>query len=144
MPHNLTDAVLDSWRRNAAMVASLAEAVQPHQLAYRVAEGEQDIAEHLCHIHAVRRGWLASVDPAILAGTERLHVQVGDDWQAVRDLGTIRARLPESAALIEKTVGDALRTEAAKLGPYDHPVLLLQHMLCTKAGTSAPSWPPCA
>jgi hypothetical protein len=104
----LHDAIFESWDRNVCTMTGLAELITPDQLGFKLADGEMDIAEQLCHVHGTRRGWIYSLEPERLAGYERLHVQNGDEWEAIRDLEVIRLRLAESAKLVRDLTSDLL------------------------------------
>lgn len=124
----LPDAFLKTWTINTQILDNLVAAVQDSQLSLKLAEGEMDLAEHLCHIHSTRRWWISTIDRTRLEGTERLHVQEGENWYAVRDLALIRERLAESAKIVEQTYKDYL-VSGDQTGPYEHPATFLQHML---------------
>lgn len=121
--------LLQSWDRQTDILSRLADRVEPGDLALTPAEGESDIAEHLCHIHGTRRFWLSKASPEHLQGKNLLFTQIGeDDWECVRDLDVIRAELAKSA----RAVGDATRAHlesGVNVGQYEHPVFFLQHML---------------
>jgi uncharacterized damage-inducible protein DinB len=125
----LHDAILESWDRNVRTLSGLAELITADQLGFKLAEGEMDIAEQLCHVHGTRRGWIFSLEPERLAGFERLHVQNGDDWKAIRDLEIIRLRLAESAKLVRDLTWDLLEKGVERQGPYEHPIFFMQHMV---------------
>lgn len=124
-----TEQILDAWRQNAAILQSLAEHITVPQLGLRVAEGEMDIAEHLCHVHGTRRWWIWTIDESRLTGTERLHLPSGEDWIAIRDPAIIRRRLPESAAIIESLTRDWLAGTELRRGPYETPVRFMMHQV---------------
>lgn len=122
------DQVVLAWEKNARIVDRLAAAVTSGDLGLSLGEGEMDAAGHLCHIHGTRRWWISQIDPDMLAGSERLYVQNGEDWEPVRDLEVIRARLPESAAQVARLY-QSLMESGAKPGPYEHPSFFVQHLL---------------
>jgi uncharacterized damage-inducible protein DinB len=84
-----------------------------------------DIAGHLCHIHGTRRWWISQIDAGRLEGTERLYTQVGEDWEPIRDLEVIQARLPESDHIVVAIAQEG----AGRIGPYENSARFLAHMV---------------
>lgn len=126
---SLKAAFLESWDRQAGIVASLANYIQPEMMEHRSAPGESCVAVQLCHIQLVRRGWLSQVDEAAGEGLPILFEETPEAWIASRDLEAIRAALRGSAAAIRQTAEQLLESNAGPAGPYTHPVHFVQHMV---------------
>jgi uncharacterized damage-inducible protein DinB len=119
----LLEALLDSWDRNNAIMLNLLSALPEGGLEVRAMEGSPTIAELFTHIHFVRLVFVLEDAP------ESARNLPEEEWVVERDAGRIAQMLNESA----KTVRDAVksRVEAGRDMNlhYDHPILLLQHML---------------
>jgi uncharacterized damage-inducible protein DinB len=119
----LLEALLDSWDRNNAIMVNLLRALPEGGLEVRAMEGSPTIAELFTHIHFVRLVFVLEDAPEFARNLP------GEEWVVERDAGRIARMLNESA----KTVRDAVksRVEAGREMNlhYDHPILLLQHML---------------
>lgn len=124
----LKQAILDSWDRQATIINNLASLIQPEQFDFVVAPGEWPVVEHLCHIHGTRRFWMRAINPDYLNGFERLVQQEGEDWVPIRDIEFIRAQLIASSQRTREIMDDLL-DQPGQAGPYDHPLLFLQHMI---------------
>lgn len=125
---SLEDALLDSWDRQVRIVTNLANAVTEDVKDATSGEGEWPIGQHLCHIHLVRYDWLGQVDPQAIIDLPKTWAQVDGDWVLSNDLDEIRSALDQSAARIRSVMAEKL-SQPGKAGPYDHPVLFLQHMI---------------
>jgi uncharacterized damage-inducible protein DinB len=119
----LLEALLDSWDRNNTILLNLLRALPESGLEARVIEGSPSIAEMFTHIHYVRLVFVFEDAPEFATSVPK------GEWLAERDSARIAQMLSDSA----KTVRDAVesRVEAGRGMNlhYDHPVLLLQHML---------------
>jgi uncharacterized damage-inducible protein DinB len=121
--HGLLEALLDSWDRNNAILLNLLRALPGGGLEARATEGSPSIAELFTHIHYVRLVFVLEDAPEFARDMPK------EEWAAERDPGRIADMLNDSA----KAVRDAVRgrVEAGRDMDlhYDHPILLLQHML---------------
>jgi uncharacterized damage-inducible protein DinB len=119
----LLDALLDSWDRNNTILVNLLGAIPAGGLEVRAMEGSPSVAEMFTHIHYVRLVFVSEDAPEFALAMTK------EEWAAERDPGRIAQMLTESA----KTVRDAVkgRIEAGRKMElhYDHPILLLQHMI---------------
>lgn len=116
-------ALLDSWDRNNAIQLNLLRALPEGGLEARAMEGSPSIAQLFTHIHYVRLVFVFEDVPELARDLPK------EEWVAERDHGRIARMLNDSA----KSVRDAVksRVEAGRDMDlhYDHPILLLQHML---------------
>jgi uncharacterized damage-inducible protein DinB len=119
----LLEALLDSWDRNNAILLNLLRALPEGALEARAMEGSPSIAELFTHIHYVRLVLVFEDAPEFARNLPE------EEWVAECDPDHIAEMLNASA----KAVRDAVksRVEAARDMNlhYDHPILLLQHML---------------
>jgi uncharacterized damage-inducible protein DinB len=119
----LLEALLNSWDRNNTILLNLLHALPEGGLEARAAEGSPSIAELFTHIHYVRLVFVYEDAPEFARDLPK------EEWVAERDRGRITHMLNDSA----KAVRDAVRSrvEAGRDMDlhYDHPILLLQHML---------------
>jgi uncharacterized damage-inducible protein DinB len=126
------EALLDSWNRNNTILLNLLRALPEGGLEAKAMEGSPSIAVQFSHIHSTRLFFINQTAPEFAKDLVQLFRQDGENRLAERNLERIAAGLEASA----KTVGDAvqnrLETGQAMKGTnvaYDHPVLLLQHLL---------------
>jgi uncharacterized damage-inducible protein DinB len=120
---SLLAALLDSWDRSNTILLNLLRALPEGGLEARAMEGSPSIAELFNHIHYVRLVFVFEDAPELARDLP------DDEWEGERDPGRLAQRLEDSA----KAVRDAVqgRVEAGREMDlhYDHPILLLQHML---------------
>jgi uncharacterized damage-inducible protein DinB len=123
LDQSLLEALLDSWDRNNTILVNLLRAVPEGGLEVRAMEGSPSVAELFTHIHYVRLVFVFEDAPEFARKLPE------EEWFAERDPDRITQMLNESA----KTVRDAVksRVEAGRDMDlhYDHPILLLQHMI---------------
>ena len=119
----LLEALLDSWDRNNTILLNFLLALPEGGLQERTMEDSPSIAELFTHIDFVRLVFVFEDAPEF---ARKLPER---EWVAERDPGRIAEMLNDSA----KTVRDAVksRVEAGRDMNlhYDHPILLLQHMI---------------
>lgn len=126
---NLVEVILDSWARQCNIVRSLGALIDSGTAHATPCEGESSIAFHLCHIHEVRYGWLSQIAPE--RAKEFGDVFEGDPRNPtpIADLDEIRRQLDLSSRIVGEVVKDLLNQGVERIGPYEHPVLFLQHMV---------------
>ncbi len=132
MNDSILEALLDSYRRNNAILLNLLQELPEGGLDARALEGSPTIAEQYSHIHHARQFWLAQVALEFVEGLPSLFQQGGEGWLAERDPMRIEQALDQSAHAVIEAVRDRLFTGEAMQGAkasYDHPILLLQHLL---------------
>jgi len=120
---HLLEALLDSWDRNNSILLNLLRALPEGGLDARAMLGSPSIAQLFTHIHYVRLVLVSEDAPEFARDLPE------EEWTVERDVGRITQMLNESA----KAVRDAVKTRVeAGRGMnlhYDHPILLLQHMI---------------
>jgi uncharacterized damage-inducible protein DinB len=120
---SLLEALLDSWDRNNTILVNLLGVLPEGGLQARVMEGGPSVAEMFTHIHYVRLVFVSEDAP------EFARELPDGEWRSEDDPNRIARMLNDSA----KTVRDAVKGRLDKGQQmnlhYDHPILLLQHMI---------------
>jgi uncharacterized damage-inducible protein DinB len=123
LDQRLLEVVLDSWDRNNTILLNLLRALPEGGLEARAIDSSPSVAQMFTHIHYVRLVFVFEDAPEFATNLPQ------GKWVVERDAGRIAQMLNDSA----KTVRDAVqsRVEAGREMNlhYDHPILLLQHML---------------
>jgi uncharacterized damage-inducible protein DinB len=119
----LLDSLLDSWDRNNTILVNLLRALPDGGLEARAAEGSPSIAEMFTHIHYVRLAFVSEDAPEFAGDLPT------EEWIAEPDRDRIAQRLNESARAVRDAVRSRVETGRPMDVHYDHPILLLQHMV---------------
>src|SRR5436309_3782482 len=119
----LLEALLDSWDRNNTILVNLLRALPEGGLEVRAMEGSPSIAELFTHIHYVRLVFVLEDAPEFARDMPK------EEWAAERDPGRITQMLNDSAKAVRDAVRSRVETGRGMDLHYDHPILLLQHML---------------
>src|SRR5690348_3586459 len=122
--HHLLDALLDSWDRNNTILVNLLRAIPPERLATRAMEGSPSVAELFTHIHYVRLVFVQEDAPEFLK-----EAVPQNEWLAERDPLRIEQMLNTSARAVRDAVKGRVEAGQEMDLHYDHPILLLQHMI---------------
>jgi len=120
---HLLDALLDSWDRNNTILLNLLRTLPEGGLEARAMEGSPSVAELFTHMHYVRLVFVFEDAPEFATDLPR------DEWVVERDRGRIAQMLRDSAAAVRDAVKGRLEAGRDMDLHYDHPVLLLQHMV---------------
>jgi uncharacterized damage-inducible protein DinB len=120
---HLLEAVLDSWDRNNTILTNLLRAVPPDALEIRAAEGSPSIAGLFMHMHYVRLVFVLEDAPELATPLPE------GEWRTERDLGRMVGMLNDSARNVRKAVKGRLEAKRDMDIHYDHPILMLQHMI---------------
>jgi uncharacterized damage-inducible protein DinB len=129
LDQSLLEAVLDSWDRNNAILVNLLRAVPPAAgrpeggLAVRAMEGGPSVAELFTHIHYVRLVFVLEDAPEFARKTPE------EEWAGEPDPERIAQMLYESAKAVRDAVKSRVEAGRDMDLHYDHPILLLQHMI---------------
>src|SRR5271155_4993796 len=125
---NLLDALLDSWDRNNKILLNLLRAIPESAMGVRVMEGSPSIAQMFAHMHYVRLVFVHEDAPEFVRDLPERNLP-DDEWAAEPDSARMAQMLNDSA----KAVRDAVKGRAGARREmnlhYDHPILLLQHMI---------------
>lgn len=119
----LLEALLDSWDRNNVILVNLLRLVPPGGLEMRAMEGSPTVAEIFSHIDYVRRVFVAEDAPEFAITLPE------NEWRAERNSDRIEQMLNESARAVRDAVESRLETGRGMNLHYDHPILLVQHMI---------------
>jgi len=119
----LLEALLDSWDRNNTILVNLLRALPGGGLEARAMESSPSVAEMFMHIHYVRLGFVSEDAPEFATD------QPKEEWKAEHDPGRIAAMLNESVKVVRDAVKGRLEAGGDMDLHYDHPILLLQHMV---------------
>jgi uncharacterized damage-inducible protein DinB len=119
----LLEALLDSWARNNTILLNLLRALPEGGLEARAMDGSPSIAELFTHIHYVRLVLVSEDTPEFARELPK------EEWLAERDPGRIAAMLNDSAKAVRDAVKGRVEAGRDMNLHYDHPILLLQHML---------------
>jgi uncharacterized damage-inducible protein DinB len=119
----LLEALLDSWDRNNIILVNLLRALPEGGLEIKSMDGSPSIAELFTHIHYVRLVFVFEDAPEF---AKKLPEQ---EWLAERDPARIAQMLNESAKAVRDAVMSRVQAGREMNLHYDHPILLLQHML---------------
>jgi ribosomal protein S18 acetylase RimI-like enzyme/uncharacterized damage-inducible protein DinB len=119
----LLEALLDSWDRNNTILINLLGALPEGGLEARPMEGSPSISELFTHIHYVRLVFVLEDAPEFAGNLP------AEEWAAELDTGRIAQRLNESARAVRDAVKSRVEEGREMNLHYDHPVLLLQHMI---------------
>jgi len=129
---SVLEALLDSYERNNAILLNLLRALPEGGLDAKVMEGSPSVAVQFSHLHETRLFWLSQTAPEFSKDLPQLFRQEGETWLAERDKARIEQGLNETARAVREAVKSRLEAGQDMRGEnvtYDHPILLLQHML---------------
>jgi uncharacterized damage-inducible protein DinB len=119
----LLEALLDSWDRNNSILVNLLSAIPEGGLDVRPMEGSPSIAELFTHIHYVRLIFVSEDAPEFARDMPE------KEWVAEHNPIRIAQMLDESAKAVRDAVKGRLEAGQEMNLHYDHPTLLLQHMI---------------
>ncbi len=120
---NLLEALLDSWDRNNIILLNLLRALPAGGLEARVMEDSPSVAELFTHIHYVRLVFISEDAPEFARDLPE------GEWVHERDPDRIAEMLNDSAQAVRDAVKSRVEAGEDMNLHYDHPILLLQHML---------------
>jgi len=119
----LLEALLDSWDRNNTILVNLLRALPEGGLETRAMEGSPSILELFNHIHYVRLVFVLEDAPEFAIDVPR------DEYASEREPDRIAQMLNDSAQAVRDAVKGRVEAGRAMDRHYDHPILLLQHMV---------------
>jgi len=120
---SLLEALLDSWDRNNTILVNLLRVLPEGGLEARAMEGSPSVAELFTHIHYVRLVFVFEDAPEFASSVP------AEEWVAERDPGRIAQMLNDSAKVVRDAVEGRVKAGREMNQHYDHPILLLQHVL---------------
>ena len=119
----LLETLLDSWDRNNTILLNLLRVIPEGELEARAMEGSPSIAEMFTHIHYVRLVFVFEDAPEFAKNLPE------KEWVVEPDPGRIAQMLTDSATAVRDAVKSRVQTGRDMDLHYDHPILLLQHMI---------------
>ena len=119
----LLEALLDSWDRNNTILVNLLRALPEGALEAKASEGSPSIARLFHHIHYCRLVFVLEDAP------EFARTMPEGEWRDERDRDRIATMLNESAQALRDAVRGRLEAGREMDVHYDHPILMLQHMI---------------
>jgi uncharacterized damage-inducible protein DinB len=119
----LLEALLDSWDRNNTILLNLLHILPEGALEVRSMEGSPSVAELFHHIHYVRLVFLSEDAPEFARPLPE------KEWSAAHDPATMVRMLDDSAKALRDAVRSKVEAGREMNLHYDHPILLLQHMI---------------
>ncbi len=119
----LLDALLNSWNRNNTILINLLHALPDDAMNTRVMDASPTVAQLFMHMHYVRLVFVAEDAPEF-----GVPVPEGE-WRSEADRDRIAAMLNDSAKVVREAVEGRLRAGRDMDQHYDHPILMLQHMI---------------
>jgi uncharacterized damage-inducible protein DinB len=120
---SLLDAILDSWDRNNTILVNLLSLVPPRGLEARAIATGPSVGELFTHIHYVRLVFVSEDAPEFATEVPK------EEWVAENDRGRIAKMLNQSARVVRDAVKSRLQARRDMDLHYDHPILMLQHMI---------------
>jgi uncharacterized damage-inducible protein DinB len=120
---DLLEVLLDSWDRNNTILVNLLRAVPNGGLEVKAMDGSPSVAQMFMHIHYVRLIFVSEDAP------EFTGKMPAGEWRDERDPHKIEEMLNESAATVRLAVKSRWGAGRQMDIHYDHPILLLQHMI---------------
>jgi len=120
---SLSEALLDSWSRNNIILTNLLAALPESALDLRALPESPTVAELFTHIHYVRLVFIAEDAPEYAVPVP------SREWLSERDRSRIAQSLNESAIAVSNAVHGRLESGKPMDLHYDHPILMLQHMI---------------
>jgi uncharacterized damage-inducible protein DinB len=120
---SLLEALLDSWDRNNIILLNLLRALPERGLEAKAMEGSPSIAQLFTHIHFVRLVFVFEDAPEFATRLPE------EEWAIERNRDRIAQMLDESAKAVREAVKSRVEAGRDMNIHYDHPILLLQHMV---------------
>jgi uncharacterized damage-inducible protein DinB len=119
----LLEVVLDSWDRNNTILLNILRALPEGALNAKAMEGSPSIAALFTHIHFVRLVFVLEDAPEFAKALPE------EEWVVEHDPGRIAQMLNDSAKAVRDAVKSRVEGGRDMNVHYDHPILLLQHMI---------------
>lgn len=119
----LLEILLDSWDRNNTILVNLLRNLPEGGLLAKALDGSPSVAELFTHVHYVRLVFVSEDAPEFTKPLPE------EEWRAERDHDRMAAMLNESAKAVRDAVKNRVETGRDMNLHYDHPLLMLQHMI---------------
>jgi uncharacterized damage-inducible protein DinB len=119
----LLEILLDSWERNNTILLNLLRAIPEASLGTRAMEGSPSVAKMFTHVHYIRLVHVFEDAPEFTVNVPE------QEWLDEQDKEHIAGMLAESADAVHNAVKGRLEAGKDMNLHYDHPVLMLQHLI---------------
>jgi uncharacterized damage-inducible protein DinB len=119
----MLDALLDSWDRNNTILVNLLRTVPEGGMDVTSTHGGPSVAQLFNHMHYVRLVFVEEDAP------EWARPVPQQEWGIEHDIPRLTQMLNDSAQAVRDAVKGRIESGQAMDQHYDHPLLLLQHML---------------
>jgi len=124
---SLLEALLDSWDRNNTILVNLLRALPEGGLEASVMADSPSVAKLFTHIHYVRLVFISEDAPEF---APQLAKDLSEgEWRDERDRDRLAQMLNDSAQVVRDAVKSRVERGQDMNLHYDHPILLLQHMI---------------
>jgi len=117
------EALLESWDRNNTILINLLRAIPKGAFGTRAMESSPSVGELFGHIHYVRLVFISEDVPELAVAVP------SEEWAAEPDPIRMAQLLNDSAKAVRDAVKSRVEAGRAMDVHYDHPILLLQHMI---------------
>ena len=119
----LLDDLFDAWDRNNRILVNLLRAIPKGGLDIRATGSSPSIGQMFMHMHYVRLVFVQEDAPEFAIEVPRR------EWLTEPDRDRMARMFEESAATVRAAVHGKLTSGRPMDQHYDHPLLLLQHMV---------------
>lgn len=120
---SLLDTLLDSWDRNCRILVNLLDVVPDVGMNVRPLPDSPSVAELFTHMHFVRMAFVDENAPEFAGHVPEV------EWAHETNRDRVRQMLSESATRVRDAVQGRLAAGREMDQLYDHPILLLQHLI---------------
>jgi len=124
MPTDLLTPLLESWDRNNRILVNLLRAVSDADMDLAATPGSPTIAAMFSHLHFCRVYVVNENAPEFARP-----IPPENEWPTERDPARLEEMLNQSAQLLSEAVKDRVESGLPMARFYDHPILMIQHML---------------
>ncbi len=125
---SLLPLVLDSWDRNNLVLLNLLRLIPDGGLGSRTLEDGPTVAQQLTHLHSVRLSLVEENAPECVPSLPP-DLRPQEEWADERRPERIAQMLRASAVAVHDAVQSRMATGQAMNLHYDHPILMLQHLI---------------
>jgi uncharacterized damage-inducible protein DinB len=120
---SLLEALLDSWDRNNRILVNLLRLIPPSELDAQPMDGSPSVVKLFTHMHYVRLVFVLEDAPEFAQEMPK------EEWAKERDTARLEQMLNDSAKAVRDAVKKRVETGRQMDLHYDHPILILQHMI---------------
>ena len=120
---SLLEALLDSWERNNTILLNLLQALPESSLGVRAMKSSPTVAAAFTHIVYIRLVHVFEDAPEFSKPVPE------HEWADLRDKERVAQMLSESARAVHDAVKGRLEANKEMNLHYDHPILMLQHLI---------------